>query len=65
MTKPLALTDARFREVRLAAKSLLPSQRADFLTALANRLGAEPSDFAVTEAIAAVLSANKIPAFCK
>jgi hypothetical protein len=63
MTKPLSLSDRQLNEVQRAARTLLPSQRADFLEGLARRLGTEPSDEALQEAIAAVLAVNRVPIF--
>jgi hypothetical protein len=51
MTRPLALTDHQLAEVQRAARTLPPSQREHFLEALAHRLGAEPSDEALAQAI--------------
>jgi hypothetical protein len=61
--RPLALTDHQLAEVQHAAHSLLPSQRERFLEGLARRLGDEPSDEALREAIAAQLALNRIPTF--
>jgi hypothetical protein len=57
------LSDHQLTEVQNAAQSLLPSQRERFLEGLARRLGDEPSDKALREAIAAQFRVNRIPAF--
>ncbi len=61
MTRPLSLTDRQMQQVRAAAKTLLPSQRSEFLQGLARRLGEQPSDTALAEAIAAQLAINRLP----
>ena len=63
MTKPLSLSDQQLAQVRRVARTLLPAQRISFLEALARRLGDQPSDEALEQAIAAVLAINRVPTF--
>jgi hypothetical protein len=55
MTKPLSLSDHGLAQVRRAARTLPPAERGGFLEALARRLGEQPSDAAIEQAIAVVL----------
>ena len=65
MTRPLALTDHQLAEIKSAAATLDPSARSRFLEGIARRLGSEPTDIAVSHAIAMQLAINRIPAFLR
>jgi hypothetical protein len=54
---PLALTDHQMAELRAAVMLLRPSYRAEFLQAVAYKLGdqSQPTDAQLTEAIHSVL----------
>ena len=61
--KPIAFTNTQVKLIQNAAKRLPRSERADFLEAVANHLGAQPSDAAVELAIDAELALGRLPAF--
>jgi hypothetical protein len=61
--KKLSLSDRQLAEVQRAARALPASYRSGFLEGPARRLGAEPSDEAVAQAISPQLAVNRIPAF--
>ncbi len=63
MIQPSALTYDQLQQVKTAAKTLLPSQRSDFVHNVKRRLGEQPSDAAVQAAIAAELALNRLPVF--
>ena len=65
MNRPLSLSDHQLAEVKRATHSLPPAKRTHFLEELAKRLGAEPTNQALHEAISLVLqlSLNRIPQF--
>ena len=53
----------QLQEVQAACRTLLPTKRASFLENLARRVGDQPTNEALSEAISAVL-ANRLPSFC-
>jgi hypothetical protein len=62
-TRPLSLSDYQLAQLRQAAKSLLPSERDEFLRGVAKRLGEMPSDEALQLAISEQLARGKLPTF--
>jgi hypothetical protein len=61
--RPLALTDNPLQFIQHAARSLPVGQREGFLRGVARHLAAEPTDHAVSAAIDAELSLNRLPVF--
>jgi hypothetical protein len=63
MKHPLGLTDRQMSLLRQAAGSLSVGARDEFLRSVARRLGSDPTDHAVSAAIDAELSLNRLPVF--
>jgi hypothetical protein len=62
-TRPLSLSDDQLDMIRLAAETLPPLGRTEFLERVASHLGAEPTDHAVQCAIDAQLAVGRLPVF--
>jgi hypothetical protein len=61
--RPLSLTDRQMLLLRQATGSLPPQARDEFLRSVARHLGSDPTDHAVSAAIDAELSLNRLPVF--
>ncbi len=61
--RALSLTDQQLAQLQQAARTLLPSQRAQFLAGVARRLGEEPSNDALQTAIDQQLAVNRLPVY--
>ena len=61
--KMLSLTDQQLGMVKLAAETIAPSARSEFLERVAAHLGELPTNEAVEQAINVQLSIGKLPVF--